>query len=749
MAIKVSKMKRIVTMLMVISMMFVTTSCQIVGTIKNLVFSFELMEEASETTDPPVSTDETADVTAEDQLDALPCVHVVEGEGMIVAHEDGYARQHQCKLCGETLLDALDVVSVSDKWLFNEEAHWNDIVVCEEIDGEASEVSAGERKNNRYQVNLSKHELDENGVCSSCYFNSRESQGLEFAETPDGNGYIVVGMGECKDKHINIPKQYNGKDVVGIADGAFADMIVSEENSEEKTKDDSLDVETLELMSSSKGMNVEIENGLVIVGVTIPDTVISISCTAFSKCKQLNNFIVDIGNTIFKAQNNCLINAVDKSLVRGCEFSVIPEDGSVTVIGSYAFAGCETLVSVTIPDSIESIEDKAFFECKALVEVRMPDTVDLGVDVFRGSIHVEIKVDHHVVFVGAKEPTCDEAGNVAYYLCEDCGYFYADKLCETRLYNVEIPAAHNFVDGVCDRCGKIQDELKIVYVSEIPYLGKFALGTMENAIGLPEKVAVKTADGVTHELIAKWDLSEYKKDVAGEYVIKGHLTAGNLHFDEGVSSIVEARIEIVEFMKGTADIVFVLDISGSMGDEINNVKNNIVAFANAVEAEGVSARWGAITYSDWTQGLIDGNPRENSIVVMNGAADWFISAEEYKQAINNIQLAYGGDGPETGVDGLMLANTLSTRQDARVFYILLTDADCKIDNHYGVTDLQDAANRLDADRVNVSVITSTNLYDHYAPLTDTTGGIQANIYGSFQNDLFNTLVPIIQNEVIA
>lgn len=48
---------------------------------------------------------------------------------------------------------------------------------------------------------------------------------------------------------------------------------------------------------------------------------------------------------------------------------------SVTVIGSYAFRGCESLTGITIPDSVTSIEHGAFEDCKSLADLTIPESV--------------------------------------------------------------------------------------------------------------------------------------------------------------------------------------------------------------------------------------------------------------------------------------------------------------------------------------------------------------------------------------
>ena len=436
-----------------------------------------------------------------------------------------------------------------------------------------------------------------------------------------------------------------------------------------------------------------------------------------------------------------------------CEDSeiIIPDEYNglpVTEIGEKAFYGCGSIVSIELPDTIKTICDKAFSECELLINVKMPDDVEIGIDIFRGSINVSIELKHTLVYVEAKEPSCTEVGNIAYYFCEKCNDYYKDEEGTVRLYDVIIPNSHSFVEGYCEICDSAQADVLITDLEEtVTHLGKFSLGTLENAIGLPETINVTTAVGETHSLTIVWDLSMYDKSKVGEYTIVGHIQAPGLFFAEGLSNKVEATIEIVDYMKGTADIVFVLDISGSMGDEVANVKNNIVEFAQKLEEAGVSARWSAITYSDHFD--VPGDPKEKTTVLMNGATPWFTAASAYESAIASIELANGGDIAEAAVDGLMMANSLEKRQDARVFYILLTDANYKNNNDFGVSNMTEAVDIINANGANVSVITSSSYYGTYSYVNETTGGIMSDIYGDFANDLFESLVPIIYEDVIS
>ena len=50
-------------------------------------------------------------------------------------------------------------------------------------------------------------------------------------------------------------------------------------------------------------------------------------------------------------------------------------DAPVTAIGHYAFSGCTTLTSITLPEGLTSIGESAFYNCKNLTSLTIPNTI--------------------------------------------------------------------------------------------------------------------------------------------------------------------------------------------------------------------------------------------------------------------------------------------------------------------------------------------------------------------------------------
>ncbi len=109
--------------------------------------------------------------------------------------------------------------------------------------------------------------------------------------------------------------------------------------------------------------------------VTIPDSVTFIDSSAFFDCNSLTAINVSGGNSVYSTRDGVLFDKSGTTLIKYPDakmdhliFSEYTVPDGVTVIGAEAFQWC-SFISITIPDSVKSIEDLAFNSCYQLEEV--------------------------------------------------------------------------------------------------------------------------------------------------------------------------------------------------------------------------------------------------------------------------------------------------------------------------------------------------------------------------------------------
>ena len=298
--------------------------------------------------------------------------------------------------------------------------------------------------------------------CSVCGKNA--SEGLEF-DLIDNQCYYVKGIGECEDKDIIIPSQYENLPVIKINDSAF-------------------------------------ENCSDIISIFIPDSVTEVGYRAFDKCLSLLNISVDEENTEYKSINGDLykINA-DGTLFSLVKYAVAKADttytvpDSVTIIGNGAFYGCESLTNVIITGnsqlmwiskeafsdcenlikvdlnncrSLTGIGEKAFSNCSSLSDLKIPTSItNIGYGAFDGSKIIE--VENEVLYVDNWVVSLDVYSYVTSITLRDGtvgianGYRYGYDS-QDNLESIYFPSSLKYVG-----CGafKAFDNLTSVYIKDI------------------------------------------------------------------------------------------------------------------------------------------------------------------------------------------------------------------------------------------------------------------------------------------
>jgi Ca-activated chloride channel homolog len=120
------------------------------------------------------------------------------------------------------------------------------------------------------------------------------------------------------------------------------------------------------------------------------------------------------------------------------------------------------------------------------------------------------------------------------------------------------------------------------------------------------------------------------------------------------------------------DVLFVLDVTGSMSPSIEGVKNGIKGFVSEFQQHQIDARVGLIGFRDRTVG------EEPQLLMFN---DEVFTADPdcFRNAVAKLSAQGGGDTPESDLDALVLASNQPFRPDAdRKVIVLITDAPPKV-----------------------------------------------------------------------
>ncbi|MFC2083228.1 VWA domain-containing protein [Candidatus Bipolaricaulota bacterium] len=178
-----------------------------------------------------------------------------------------------------------------------------------------------------------------------------------------------------------------------------------------------------------------------------------------------------------------------------------------------------------------------------------------------------------------------------------------------------------------------------------------------------------------------------------------------------------------------ADIVFAIDVTGSMGGEIEAVRANMLDFMEALNDSDISYRVGFVVFGD-------------VVYVYNGGS-LYAEQAEILSIINNITLGEhgvgsGGDGSENQFEAMAQAASMNFRPGTQKVQVLLTDASAHEAD--GVTDWtrESIIDLLVEARIAVFPVFDTSqtlASEQYVPIAEATNpdATYFNIYDSFES----------------
>ena len=156
--------------------------------------------------------------------------------------------------------------------------------------------------------------------------------------------------------------------------------------------------------------------------------------------------------------------------------------------GAAAYTVTKDGTPVTLNGTTLSIPDGGVFTVTVTTEETANYQAASATATLTATVH-----NHQLRAVAAKAATCEEPGNIAYWVCNECGKYFSDESGEnviTAAETVEHATGHQFDNGVCTACGAKDPAYETSPVIEVGSCNAYPGDT----ITIP--VSLKNNDGI-------------------------------------------------------------------------------------------------------------------------------------------------------------------------------------------------------------------------------------------------------------
>ncbi len=203
------------------------------------------------------------------------------------------------------------------------------------------------------------------------------SKGLLYEINEDGKSASFVGFGTCTEETVVIASTYDGLPVTRMYNKGYweAETIPVDHDFNSKYLKRlviSDTVQTVDFECIRQCPNIE--------SIYFGSRVNHIGALFFGPGYGENFSSVEVSpdNKYFSDKGNCIVDLRTGALVLATPTTVIPNDGSVKIIGNSAFGSARRhLTSIVIPEGVRMIDHGAFRECQKLENIVLPNSLEI------------------------------------------------------------------------------------------------------------------------------------------------------------------------------------------------------------------------------------------------------------------------------------------------------------------------------------------------------------------------------------
>lgn len=202
------------------------------------------------------------------------------------------------------------------------------------------------------------------------------SPGLLYEINEDGESASFIGYGSCTDDTVYIASNYRGLPVTEMHNHEVKGVGYIPHNNQvfEHIKHIVISDTVKYVDSACISWCPNIES--VYFGASVDNIAGFFFPTGYGM--KFSKVEVSPENPNYSDKGNCIVDLRTKTLVIGTYKTVIPDDGSVKIIGINAFCpASRRLGSIVIPEGVKFIDMGAFLGCEKLERVTLPDSLEI------------------------------------------------------------------------------------------------------------------------------------------------------------------------------------------------------------------------------------------------------------------------------------------------------------------------------------------------------------------------------------